>query len=792
MTAPIDLTASLTKIRDLHPKIDEILQCSPFDKTRNLGGRLTPELFFQRLFIETAEIKALEVELVDALTSELENNRIIFLEGYSGTGKTTFIRHFLNTHSEFESEYIDFYPHGHSLEPFQTVIPATVDLKNTQDDLERLKRNLNVRDKEVIQRAIGQLDSVRKFEREVREFNEQTHPIATALKFHLSKDHPGIADFLYYLESNKLILRDYFETFFEALEEFEPAKALNNLWQLWPKASFRDTFILFFLYHVNNYRKLSSSIDKVHLFVFDNLDTIALAYLTPFFKESFATALGLFSDMMQNPQLFNEELDFEHHFKFIFCLRDANNSTINAHLGDTLVPMATNINLRVGFGGELYKSALTRRLEFHSEVTGEPEIVRRESAKQAVSMLSAFAADPFFTRILVPLYNSDFRKLTDSLFHVTKNLIKAPRRPCGLSFEDVGTSFTGTPGARYGMRGALLFGVVERLREDNFLINYPFTKEMRVEASGDCLTTRMLLTLLLNHSGLTRGEDVFSKRKPFTSVPLGLLIEEAKDIYGVNEIVSTLVEIFLFHQRSWVHLITFRDRPVHGMDAFKDEIERLSHESDLPVSLYEVYLTLNPAGYIFLKNLMVHFEFYSALGGNKSALFTQGLNLIEGEPEVYEFEETIKRVLRLVKKHSAAMKVFFHNKFETGRRMTSDDYLRSPFVFKHFKNSAPAEAGLFHATRIVSHHIAYVDRFRLWLLKRCKNANREITLTVNKKLVGFLEQYLEILEEWPLDLIEVRNYMLKNVAAIKQTRYEDFNSRINWPLERTQHRKRFR
>src|SRR6185503_227770 len=126
---------------------------------------------------------ALEVELVDALTSELENNRIIFLEGYSGTGKTTFIRHFLNTHSEFESEYIDFYPHGHSLEPFQTVIPATVDLKNTQDDLERLKRNLNVRDKEVIQRAIGQLDSVRKFEREVREFNEQTHPIATALKF---------------------------------------------------------------------------------------------------------------------------------------------------------------------------------------------------------------------------------------------------------------------------------------------------------------------------------------------------------------------------------------------------------------------------------------------------------------------------------------------------------------------------------------------------------------------------------------------------------------------------------
>src|SRR4051812_21143903 len=96
-----DLLLTLNKIRSTKPKIDEVLQCSPFDKTKNLGGRLSPYFFFKKLFIETNQLKALEDEMVKALTSNLENNRVIFLEGYSGTGKTTFIQHFKAKREEF-------------------------------------------------------------------------------------------------------------------------------------------------------------------------------------------------------------------------------------------------------------------------------------------------------------------------------------------------------------------------------------------------------------------------------------------------------------------------------------------------------------------------------------------------------------------------------------------------------------------------------------------------------------------------------------------------------------------
>ena len=158
-------------------------------------------------------------------------------------------------------------------------------------------------------------------------------------------------------------------------------------------------------------------------------------------------------------------------------------------------------------------------------------------------------------------------------------------------------------------------------------------------------------------------------------------------------------------------------------------------------------LTLNPAGYIFLKNLIVHFEFYSALGGNPQALFMQGAARTERNHR-FEFEETISRVLRLVKRHSEAMKKFFDHKFVRGRFMTNEDYLKSDFVFKHFGQIAPVERGLFHANRVVFTHINYIDIFRLWLLARSKQLEHSVRVDINRKLVGFLERYLKVAEDW--------------------------------------------
>src|SRR6185369_6313131 len=97
--------------------------------------------------------------------------------------------------------------------------------------------------------------------------------------------------------------------------------------------------------------------------------------------------------------------------------------------------------------------------------------------------------------------------------------------------------------------------------------------------------------------------------KPFPQdVALGRLIADTQDLYRIDEIVGTFVEIFLFHKESWVHLITFKDRPVEGVDAFRHELSQYTYETQLPQSLFRVTIRMNPAGYIFLKNVLVHFE----------------------------------------------------------------------------------------------------------------------------------------------------------------------------------------
>jgi hypothetical protein len=308
-----------------------------------------------------------------------------------------------------------------------------------------------------------------------------------------------------------------------------------------------------------------------------------------------------------------------------------------------------------------------------------------------------------------------------------------------------------------------LFGVVERLRIENFLQDYPFTQENAAGNSGYCLAARMLLTFLLNKSQLRRGEDVFNVSKPFGRVTLGSIVQSTQDLYDVAEIVKTLVDIFLFHKKSWVHLITFRDRQVEGVHVFRPELEEFKNNgSKLPPSFYDVSITLNPSGYIFLKNVLVHFEFYSALGLNSSALFMQGVKRAESRPLVFEFEDTLNRVQKLVRKHSESMRQFFEVKFKDARGMSQEDYLKSDFTFKHFKHLAPAEEGLFHASRVVSQHIAYVDYFRLWLLDQ-KDLDYETKQSANKKLIAFLKRYLDILTPWRDGFMSARDEMQKKI-----------------------------
>lgn len=133
---------------------------------------------------------------------------------------------------------------------------------------------------------------------------------------------------------------------------------------------------------------------------------------------------------------------------------------------------------------------------------------------------------------------------------------------------------------------------------------------------------------------------------------------------------------------------------------------------------------------------------------------------------MFEFEETIGRVQKLVKRSAESMREFFEVKFERGRQWSQEDYLKSDFAFKHFKHLAPADEGLFHATRVVSQHIAYVDHFRLWLLSQ--DIDEETKLSVNRKLIAALQRYLDILTPWRDGFLRGREEIQINITSYKE------------------------
>jgi hypothetical protein len=761
------------------PAVHDLLQCSPFEAARNLDGKATPEIFFEYLFVENPSFQKLRDDLYSQLTDPGRNHRVIFLEGFSGSGKTTFIKYFIQTyHQSFESIYIDFFPLAQrkGLGSSRALSPNALEM--AQKDLEKVLATQQGTDVDVINRAIRELQNIREAAKKGEEIWERSHPIEFVLKAHLEgQDEESLKALLYFLQEKSAALSTSFSAGFGIrLKNFEPKVEVHRLQDFLVTADLTDTFLLFFLYYARRYEQQKH---LRHLIIFDNLDTVKLAYLTRFFKETFVNAFAVFSQISQNRAVFDEIIEFNSKFKFLFCLRDANNTTINAHMADQLDYLATPLYFRIGFDADLYQRIIRKRLDFllllqeKAPLSAESKVVTK-----VVEMLIAFSNNTFFTDILAPLLNFNFRKLTHHLFAATSDLVKSPPLRGGLSFENIAPEkYTEVWSDRYGANGAILFGVTNKLRESNFLAKYPFVTVTPEPDEGYCLSTRMVLSVLLNKSELETSRNVVVKAKPFKDVPLSEIIKGASEAYDTAEIVATLVETFLLHNESWVHLVTFRNKPVEDKHAFDDEIHEITNTGRVPDRLNKVLVTLNPSGFIFLKNLITHFEFYSVLAKNQHALFTLGL--ATSSSTRYCFEDCIASVQRLVLTHSISMKTFYQKKFS---KDTDHRYLSSEFVFKHFKSGSPSPRGVFHSERVIKIHIRYLDEFRLWVLKR-NEANVELSelVGVNQKLIRAIEKYLDMMIQWTPGVGKFEPYdgvVREKIELIKKSEYGDMKTHI--------------
>ncbi len=456
---------------------------------------------------------------------------------------------------------------------------------------------------------------------------------------------------------------------------------------------YRNSFTCFFVHLFN-----SVTDQRKKVIVFDNLDAISVEHLSIFFLASFSTALWNANNLAQSDLFEYRELQFTRRFKFIFCLREANFECINAHLNSRL-NLTDELPLKFSMETQHFREIVEHRLGFYQKLN-EYSAASMQDFRRVRRWFDAFLGDEYFNRVFVPLYNRDYRASVSTLLVVAEASSDQPHWDNFM--ED-----------KAPLRGILFFHMTKELRIHNFLKDYVWSPgSNNGQARPYCYLERMLLTTVLNYRQMYSFDDIDQAQ----TVSLGQLIRDLRIAYTLEEILTSVAKCFLYHRRDWAHLITIQDKEVHSEEKFVREMSAL-YKRD-PAEMDKVRIRLNSAGFIFLRYLLPHFEFYSMMSGNGQALYQIGLGRRVDEAHdrrlAFDFEFALEKAFDLARLYIKSMNTFFKLKFE--KTLPPEDYRASRFAFKHFGSGGPQSRGYFQSTRIITAHIGYIDKFRLFTL----------------------------------------------------------------------------
>jgi len=671
------------------------LLATPFEPSLNMGGNLTAEIFFDELYVGDVDEKSSirTQELIGEVERILVNDEFgdikqsLFLDGYKGVGKTSFLKYLQRRNTLWNFTFLDF-------------------IRNDKKD------------------------------------TGITDPFKSHTLYHLKAVNPTITDFKQFISIKKLSLARHFPNSSNDLINFNPNNT-DSYYRILDNAESKDAFefLLIFLARKKIVRELKGEEKYTHDFiVLDNLDAIDLANITSLVKDDFTQIIDSFQNILQDESIFSKEendyIDFDNTFRFILCLRDSNKALINPHRRDRLRTNAESLTMN-NFESSLYDDALQKRLDYYLKDYGNQ--YSREVG-QLVEIIRDLSDQNFFKSIICPLYNWDFREIA-GIYRILKELIKKEEEidnklPKLFQTKNKKLSKHGV----YGKFGAIFFQIIKVLRNEDFLKAYPFeeTNRTELEKNGYCVPLRVILTVLLNMSRVSKVSDILEDGKACEDVTIIALYNQVKDVINLDDFSNTVSDMFNFHRRSWGHLITCRKDSIENPSEVKKIVEDNNHD---------VKIALNPAGFVSLRSVFTHFEFYSVLFNiSEIPLFFAGL---QKNGDKYRFESIIENVFARAKVHCKYMKIFYEKTFEEKLKMDGEKYLMSKFAFKHFLFSKDTQnqKGLFHATRLATYHISYIDNFRRWVIEN-SNESSSVLNTVNTKLISLIQKYRNLLDEW--------------------------------------------
>jgi ABC-type oligopeptide transport system ATPase subunit len=666
----------------------DILLHSPYERLLDYG--LTESEFREYLLVRNEEYKKIANEIFASFSQGDKSKTFYFLKGFSGCGKTTFIR---------------------------WLIKEIIDTKETTFNSGSLKIY-----REYINLSFTSNSEKRYFEKTIIDIIDRKFEDYKSTFIFIERNHDKIFPHLNGIKNKSHLIADItteskssslFKSAFDSLLDDLPVKTLLTICLL---------------------QKIIHVEEKKHdlcFFCIDNLDSFDYSYLLEDFWQDFFYAYNKLIDIRKE---FDWSFDIKKKLKVLYVLREHNYNLVkanfNKHASDVLRPLTHDafsiiqpdvkkiLENRVNY-------ALNREIDINSDILKLINLILDED-------------DIFREKFYLPLFNYDLRKLNQKIVEIAtnENLLHFK-----FDFKKYGNLFKHRdPQFKNGARGIILHGFLKTLfnSEEKYPIDPIFDDDYLEDSSSQpfCSYCRLLITVIYN---LTCQDDKRLNKKldnlaliTKEQFPLSKLISSLRIFNDTKEPIIPYKSIFYWLSKFYnlrnetvTHLINISEKTTNtSRDISFDEelIESLQNQDFATNSIINnINIRINPSGVIYLRYLIPHFEFLAAYKywredkDEFSKLF-KPLYLSTDYSTLnnkYEFETLIDDVYSIVEKKKRGNDKFLEERiFKYSKVNNIGKYLDSKFVL-HLKDINSQ----LYSSRTITTHLRYLEYFRKYLIE---------------------------------------------------------------------------
>ena len=749
-------------VKKLKSPLPQILRCDPFD---HLSGRipgLSSDLFFDHLYAKTDALQKTYQTLEKRVSSAELRTPFIILAGFAGTGKSTFLHFIKERLCKCPSYFVDFNDREAASSK-----PAAVTHYVRAERVQEAKETFGL-----TEALAGALQATAEHQQ------SSGAPVLNVLRRAFLEEgsqlHWAVEAALSALKGDLNSAEESFsESFIRLLNRTELPTSRRSLKWVLDVCDAEDLLTLFYL------TNFSASAEKARLkkgsftvAIFDNIDRIEAGW----FGTDFLTLMGgAYENALKaadNLRIGEDVVDCRSCLTTIVCARDATRAAFDAHMTSAFHTLQNEIWFPFR-GDQMHSQAMLReRLRLITEVfSGETAVAQAASKLGSVVQATVPSAegslrvkadhgelDPYakeaayFASAIGPLFNYNYKKLVPMIVGV-------------LESELPGTEMPQEPAQQrlwaYGQGANWMFQTVDFLIRRDYLRQMFDPTRNRPAEEGYCMPSRAVLTFLLN-----RGQY-----RPKTGRSRAVSVMEVVDafagIYSPDEIVRTLEQMFIGHQKDFVHLVrirggTFsesklveiqgiRERGPRGWfsaaarDTAEGKAASVDLEDDDRRILQRIVCAVTPAGYSAVMHLLVHFETFSRLTSRSACLFERASHAGVAGGEHSELLDSIDRAIDKIEKFCKSMNAFFETNYEKKRQISPEQYSTSEYSFKRLGDEHSGSRGYFHSFRILTHAISYLDHFRRFCVS-IEGADRPLA---NRALIAPIGRLIGLLRNCP-------------------------------------------